>query len=349
MKAKKIVTIGGGTGSFMLLSGLKKYPIALSAIVSMADDGGSTGVLRDELGVLPPGDVRQCLVALSESSEILRKLLNYRFENGGLKGHSFGNLFLSALEKISGSFSRAVEEATEILNVKGEVIPVTNQDARLYLKLKNGKMLKGENEINHNFNIEKVGAKKIYYSPKVKANPKAIKRISEADLIIIGPGNHYCSIIPNFLVEGIPEAISRSKARVVYNSNLVNKKGHTEKFTLDDYVDSIESFIGKKKIDYVTFNIQKPSRKLVSKYKSKRESIIEFDDKCRKCRSYQIIKADLLSKKKVKLNPADAISNIRSFIRHDSDKLARTLMMIIGRRVAGVLSNRKFKANLTNK
>jgi uncharacterized cofD-like protein len=315
----------------------------------MADDGGSTGVLRDELGVLPPGDVRQCLVALSESSEILRKLLNYRFEDGGLKGHSFGNLLLSALEKISGNFNKAVEEAIKILNVKGEIIPVTNQDARLYLELKNGKILKGEDEINHNFNIEKVGTKKIYYSPKVKANPKAIRRILEADLIVIGPGNHYCSIVPNFLVDGISEAIKRSKAKVVYNCNLVNKKGHTEKFKLDDYVDSIESFIGKKRISYVTFNIRKPSQKLILKYESRKESIIKFDEKCREYRSYQIIKADLLSKKKVSFHPADAISNIRSFIRHDSDKLARVLMMTIGQRVPRVSPNRRSKNNLKNK
>jgi uncharacterized cofD-like protein len=177
VKQKNVVTIGGGTGSFMLLTGLKKYPINISAIVSMADDGGSTGVLRDELGVLPPGDVRQCLVALSESSEIMRKLLNYRFQNGGLKGHSFGNLLLSALEKISGDFNSGVEEAIEILKVRGEVIPVINQDAHLRIELKNKKILKGEDEINHNFDIEKRGIKKIYLSPKAKANPKAIKKI----------------------------------------------------------------------------------------------------------------------------------------------------------------------------
>ena len=144
MKNKNIVTIGGGTGSFTLLSGLKKYPINISAIVSMADDGGSTGVLRDELGVLPPGDVRQCLVALSDSSEILRELMNYRFENGEFKGHNFGNLFLSALEKIKGNFVQGAEEAAKILNVKGEVIPVTNDDMRLLIELNDGRIIKGE-------------------------------------------------------------------------------------------------------------------------------------------------------------------------------------------------------------
>lgn len=326
MKSKNIVTIGGGTGSFMLLSGLKKYPINISAIVSMADDGGSTGVLRDELGVLPPGDVRQCLVALSESSEIMRKLLNYRFENGGLKGHSFGNLLLSALEKISGDFNSGVEEAIEILKVKGEVIPVTNQDAHLHIELKDKKILKGENEINHNFNIEKRGIKKIYFSPKVKANPKAIKRILEADLIIIGPGNHFCSIVPNLIVDGITEAIKRSKAKVVYNCNLVNKKGHTEKFDLDEYVSSINGFIGRERVDFVTFNTKKPSLKLIKKYESHKELLIGFDEKKLPKRNYHVIKENLLSKKSVEFDPADAISSMRSFIRHDSDKLAKTII-----------------------
>jgi uncharacterized cofD-like protein len=327
MKPKNVVTIGGGTGSFMLLSGLKKYPIKLSAIVSMADDGGSTGVLRDELGVLPPGDVRQCLVALSESSDILRKLLNYRFEEGKLAGHNFGNLFLSALEKISGDFNRGVEEAIEILNVKGEVIPVTNQDAHLFIELKNKKILKGENEINHNFEIEKEGVERIYLSPEVKANSKAIKRILEADLIIIGPGNHYCSIAPNLIVGGIPGAIKKSKAKVVYNCNLVNKKGHTEKFTLDDYVDSVNKFIGAKRIDFVTYNAKKPSDKLIKKYESQKELLVQCDRNIK--RSYRIIQADLLSKESVQYSSADAISNIRSFIRHDSTKLAKVLMMIM--------------------
>jgi uncharacterized cofD-like protein len=210
MKKKNVVTIGGGTGSFVLLSGLKKYPVNISAIVSMADDGGSTGLLRDELGVLPPGDVRQCLVALSDSSDTLRELMNYRFGGKNLKGHSFGNLFLSALEKICKNFSKGVEEAGKILNVKGEVIPVTEDDISLRMELEDGKMLRGEHEINMNFSIEKIGIKKFYLKPKAASNPKAIEKIMEADVIIIGPGNHYCSVLPNMLVPGISSAIRRS-------------------------------------------------------------------------------------------------------------------------------------------
>jgi len=325
---KKVVTIGGGTGSFMLLSGLKKYPIKLSAIVSMADDGGSTGILRDELGVLPPGDVRQCLVALSESSEKLRNLMNYRFENGNLKGHSFGNLFLSALEKIEGSFIGGVEEASKILNVKGNVIPVTEKDTNLIMELKNGKILKGENEINHDFEIEKIGISKFYLNPKAQANKKAIEAILEADLIIIGPGNHFCSILPNFLVKGIPEAIGKAKAKVIYNANLVSKKGHSDNFFLSDYVRTIENYIGKKRIDFVIFNTQKAKEKLVEKYQKKGEKLLKIGKDNEK-RRYKIVKADVLNEKITSYKKADSLAKMRSLIRHDSEKLARVIMMIL--------------------
>jgi len=338
---KNIVTVGGGTGSFVLLSGLKKYPVRLSAIVSMADDGGSTGVLRDELGVLPPGDIRQCLVALSDSSEKMRELMNYRFEKGGLKGHTFGNLLLSALEKINKGFLRGVEEASKILNVKGEVIPVTDSDINLYMKLKNGKILKGEHQINLNFEIEKRGIKKIYLTPKANANKNAIQCIKEADMIIIGPGNFYCSILPNFLVRGISEAICKSKAIVVFNCNLVNKRGHTEKFTLDDYVDAMNKYLGKRRINFVTFNSSKPPEKLVKRYQKKKEFLIPFLREAspvtsigmrygaRAKRNYKIILTPLLNTEQLKFSKADHLSEERSFIRHDPDKLAKTLMFLL--------------------
>ncbi|MFC1609167.1 uridine diphosphate-N-acetylglucosamine-binding protein YvcK [Patescibacteria group bacterium] len=325
---KNIVTIGGGTGSFTLLSGLRNHSVNITAIVSMADDGGSTGRLRDELGVLPPGDVRQCLVALSDESKEMRDLFNYRFEAGDLKGHNFGNLFLSALEKVSGGFAAGVKEASKILNTKGEVVPVTDDDINLFIELNDGKKISGEDEINHNYDLESVGIEKIYLNPPAKANKDALRAIKEADLIVIGPGNHYCSIAPNFLVKGIPEAIMNSKAKVVYNCNLVNKKGHTENFDLDDYVDSINGFLGGARIDFVIYNSSRPSDRLIAKYKRKRESLVEFekDKKKRKCR---IVRADVLSKKKVKYSKADALASQRAFIRHDSDRLAKTLMMIM--------------------
>lgn len=329
-KRKKVVTIGGGTGSFVLLSGLKKYDIDLSAIVSMADDGGSTGILRDELGVLPPGDVRQCLVALSQSPQIMRDLFNYRFEKGGLKGHSFGNLFLSALEKISGSFSAGLEEAMEILDVKGEVIPVTVNKADLRLKLKNGKILEGENTISHSF-FKKEEVAKIYYSSPVKANPKAVEKILSADAVIIGPGNLYCSILPNLIIKEIASAIQKTKAKVLYNCNLTNKKGQTEKFKANDYIEMIEKYIGLGRLNFVTFNNRKPPQELVEKYEKVEGKgiLVGFDPEQSKRAKYKIIKDDLSSRKGSTCPKSDALCKIRSFIRHDSDRLAKTIMSIV--------------------
>lgn len=331
MNRKKIVTIGGGTGSFMLLSGLKKFGADISAIVSMADDGGSTGVLRDELGVLPPGDVRQCLVALSDSSQMLRELMNYRFEEGGLKGHNFGNLFLSALEKINKSFTKGVEQAIKILDVKGEVIPVSDQSMTLYIELNNGDVLVGENNLDHNEDIRKVGIKKVFLKPGVNAYVKALDRISTADVIIIGPGDLYGSVLPIFLVKEICGAIKKSKAKIIFNCNLTNKKGQTENFTIDDYVKVLEKYIGVGRIDFVTFNNKKIPALLVRKYE-KREgvgSVIVFNRKKQGKFGYKIVMADLLKEEKIERGKNDLISDTRSFIRHDSDKLAKVLMMIL--------------------
>ncbi|MFA5962217.1 MAG: gluconeogenesis factor YvcK family protein [Parcubacteria group bacterium] len=327
-RIKKVVTIGGGTGSFMLLSGLKDYPVSLSAIVSMADDGGSTGILRDELGVLPPGDVRQCLVALSNSSDIMRDLMTYRFEEGGLKGHNFGNLLLSALEKITGNFSVGVEEAAKILNIKGEVIPVADTEVNLFMELKNGKLIKGEDEVRHNFEIKKTGVEKSYLSPRVRANKKAIQKILEADLVIIGPGDYYGSIMPNFLVQGISDALRKTKATVVFNCNLVNRKGQTDNFTLDDYVELINKQIGKERIDFATFNTKNPGRNLIKKYEEE-SMLVELGENKDQKRTYRIIKTDLLSDKRSIYSKADSIAATRAFIRHDSEKLARVLMVIL--------------------
>lgn len=326
---KKIVTIGGGTGSFMLLSGLKQYPVELSAIVSMTDDGGSTGVLRDELGVLPPGDVRQCLVALSDSPEILRKLINYRFEEGGLVGHSFGNLFLSALEKVTGNFSEAVAEASRLLNVKGEVIPVTVSDTNLFLELKNGKLLQGENEINQNMKIEQIGVNRIFLDPKPQVNPLAIQRLREADLIVIGPGNHYCSVIPNLLVPGIPEAIRDSKAKVVYNGNLVSKRWHTDDFLLEDYVEAVDHMLGAPRIEYATYNMASPAKDLLEKYADEAVLTLRRDNGRMIGGNCVVVEGDFLDVHPVEYSRADTIAATRTFIRHDAQKLAQALVSLL--------------------
>lgn len=324
---KNIVTIGGGTGSFNLLSGLKKYPFDITAIVSMADDGGSTGRLRDELGVLPPGDVRQCLVALSDSSDLLRSLMNYRFERGDLKGHNFGNLLLSALEKIKGSFALGSEEAAEILRVKGHVVPVSEEKMNLCIKLKNGKTVIGEEQLDHNKDVRKYGIDRVYLRPNARAYKKAVDAILKADMVVIGPGDHYGSLIPNILVKGIPEALRKTKAKIVYVCNLTNKKGQTENFDLDDYANSLNEYIGRDKIKYVISSTKNPSEDLIKVYEKKegKGSLVSFNKEKEIDRSYMVVRADVLYRKKAIKNKNDSIANTRSFIRHDSDRLAKVL------------------------
>jgi len=319
---KKVVVIGGGTGNFTLLSGLKKYNIDLSAIVSMADDGGSTGILRDELGVLPPGDVRQCLVALSDSSRLMRSLMNYRFENGGLVGHSFGNLLLSALEKVTGSFEKAVEEAGRILSIRGKVIPVTTNQTRLKMILSSGKVLEGEGEIYVSSELDK-GYKSIYLEPFPKANDRAIDEIMNADLIVLGPGGLYTSLIPILLVEGIAKALRDTSAKKVFVINLMNKRGQTTYFKASDYVKEIKRFVGKEMFDFILANSGKPSPELIELY-AKEGSMVENDLK-----DSRVIMTNLLDNQKTEYNVNDTLAKHRAFIRHDSQKLASELMRIV--------------------
>jgi uncharacterized cofD-like protein len=316
---KKIVTIGGGTGNFTVLKGLRNYDVDISAIVSMADDGGSTGILRDELGVLPPGDVRQCLVALSDSSRLMRSLMNYRFEQGGLVGHSFGNLLLSALEKVTGSFEKAVEEVGKILYIKGKVIPVTTHQVRLKMILKNCQLLEGEREIYMSHEIEN-GYSSIYLEPYPKANPHAINEIMNADVIIVGPGGLHTSLIPNFLVEGVSEALLNSDAKKIFIVNLMNRRGQTSHFKVSHYLKEIERFIGEDVFDYILVNNQNPPKELIALYAEEGDLIQNdlTDDRIRQAALLGELRAgakkDLMK---------------RSLIRHDCKKLASELMKIV--------------------
>nr|MCH9811977.1 YvcK family protein [bacterium] len=254
---KKVCTIGGGTGNFVVLSGLKKYDIDLTAIVAMADNGGSSGILRDEQGVLPPGDVRQCVVALSESSTLMRELMSYRFENGSLHGHSFGNIFLSALEKVTGSFEEAIEELGDILKIKGKVIPVTTTKTHLEMVLQDGSVLKGEKEIYLSEKIDK-GYQKIFLTPYPRVNKHAVEEIMNADVIVLGPGGLYTSLISSLLVDGVVEALQKTKAKKVFVVNLMNKKGQTTGAKASHYLAEIEKYTGKDLFDVVLVNSELP-------------------------------------------------------------------------------------------
>jgi uncharacterized cofD-like protein len=317
---KRICTIGGGTGNFVMLRGLKHYDIDISAIVSMADAGGSTGILRDELGVLPAGDTRQCVIALSNSSRVMRNLMNYRFEEGGFKGHNFGNLFLSVLEKVTGSFEKAVEELGKILNMRGKVLPVTTQQVHLKMVLANRKVLESEQEIYLSQEIDQ-GYRSIFLEPHPTANPHAIDEILNADAIVLGPGGLHTSLVANLLVEGVAEALVRSQAIKIFVVNLMNRKGQTTNYKVSDYVREVAKYIGKDVFDYILVNNQSPCAELIEEYKEEGE-LVPNDLK----EDPRVVEAPLLGEKHSE-QKGDLLK--RSLIRHDSKNLAYELMKII--------------------
>ncbi len=260
----KITVIGGGSGRFTLLEGLKEFPVEISAIVSMADSGGSSGRLKSELGVLPPGDVRQCLVALSTSPKVMLDLFNYRFKDGSLSGHSFGNLFLTALEKTTGSFEKGIGEAEKILAIKGRVIPVTLDRSELYAELEDGTVIEGETSIDIP-ERKRPKIKRVFLNPEARATGAALACINEADLVVIGPGDLYTSILPNFLVRGITGALKKSAAKKVLVLPLATKHGETDGMGAGDIISETEKYAGCG-MDCVISNNKKFSAELEERY-----------------------------------------------------------------------------------
>lgn len=322
----KVVVIGGGTGSFTVLSGLKSYTHAITALVSMADDGGSTGVLRDELGVLPPGDVRQCLVALSRSSLTMRELFNYRFPKGSFaEGHSFGNLFLTALEKLTDNFAEAISVSGELLNIVGQVAPITLDNIRLKMKDERGRVIKCEREIGE----ASFDGKKTWFDlePEATINPAAKQAILQADLVVLAPGDLYTSLAPALLVGGVSEALAKTAGKVIYICNLVTTKGQTDNFKVHDFASEIERFIGKNRLDYVLYNTKEPGPELLKRYAKTGEFGVEIDTAALEQANYHAIPAELISSTIATTNPSDTLF-ARTFIRHDSDLVAKQLMKV---------------------
>jgi uncharacterized cofD-like protein len=314
----KIVVIGGGTGSFTVLSGLKNYAENITALVSMADDGGSTRQLIDEYGVLPPGDVRQCLVALSKSPKV-RELFNYRFSDGSFDGHSFGNLFLTALEKMTGNFSDGVELAGKVLKIVGKVEPITLDKVVLCMK-------SGGHITRHERNIDdkefKTLRPKLWLEPKTQLNPVALSVVKRSDIIVLAPGSLYTSLGAALVVPGLGAALKKSHARVVYFCNLVNKPGQTDNFSVEDHADELERMAGAKILDLVVYNNRQPTPELLSRYANDGELPVEYTG--RTDRKYKGL--DLMSKKIWKGQKGDKLK--RTLIRHDPDKLARQIMRL---------------------
>lgn len=322
-KQLRIVVLGGGTGSFVVLSALKSITPKITAIVNMCDDGGSTGVLRDELGVLPPGDVRQCLVALSEQPE-LGELFSYRFSSGSLAGHSLGNIILSGLELQHGSFEEAVEVASNILRIRGKVVPVALGSQRLVMQDGTGQIV-GQHAIDLH-TVASTDAS-VQLEPASAANPTAVRAIEEADLVVISPGSLYTSLLPVLSVDGIAAALTETSAPIVMIANLVNKPNQTPDWHVADYVRKIEQYTGAGTIDTVLYNTQTIPPELLQRYAEEGEYPVASDMQRFTELQANIVGADLVSETMAKQDAADKAIR-RTLIRHDPERLATEILKI---------------------
>jgi uncharacterized cofD-like protein len=325
----RIVVIGGGTGSFTLLNALKHYIHTITALVNMADDGGSTGRLRDELGVLPPGDIRQCLVALSRSSDTMRELFNYRFPEGTFAGHSFGNLFLAAVESMTDNFGEAVELASDVLNISGHVVPMTMDKVTLVIEHADKTIVRGESVVDEaDFGSQTRPVVRL--EPKASLSPTAKQAILDADIIVLAPGDLYSSLGPALAVDGVAEALSMSAAKKVYVCNLVTKPGQTDGFQVHDFAAEIERLMGGgNQLDYVLYNKVRPDEALLQKYAHDNEYWVDYDDVQLADAPYEAIGGDFVSRRTFgPTSTADPLAASRSFIRHDGDKVSRAIMKI---------------------
>ena len=324
----RIVVIGGGTGTFVALRGLKAFPVHLSAIVTMADSGGSNKRLRDEFGLLPTSDIRQCLVALSDENGgagLLRKLFMYRFERGrGIRGMTFGNLFMAALSDILGSQMEAIRQTGKVLRIRGTVIPVSFTDTNLFAEYEDGHILSEEHLIDEPPHDGRMKITRVFLKPKAAANPEAIRAIEQADLIVLGPGDLYTSLMPNLLVEDIGPAIRRSKAKKVYVLNLMTKYGQTYDYTAADHVRILESRL-KQSLDAVVINTAPIPKSAIQAYAASHEQPV-VDDLPNNS-SVRVIRARVASSLLAQKSKSDAL--VRSLIRHDSEKLANVLMRVL--------------------
>jgi uncharacterized cofD-like protein len=303
----KIVGIGGGTGLSTLLEGLKHWTKDITAIVTVTDDGGSSGRLRKDFNILPPGDIRNCIVSLAEPNSLISELFQYRFKGkSGLSGHSFGNLFITAMTELTGSFTKGILEASHILAIKGKVLPSTLENVVLGAKFTDGVQVLGQTKIVAYSNpIEKVFL--------VPDNPPAytgvLKTCKEADIIILGPGSLFSSIIPNLLVKGVAQSIKKSKARKIYICNIMTQPGETDNFTVADHLFAVEKYLGCN-IDYLIINSGKIAENLIKKHVRK-NSFVVVDDSNKLIDRSRIIREDIVSNK--------------DHVRHDPEKISRVI------------------------
>jgi uncharacterized cofD-like protein len=314
-RGPRIVVIGGGTGLPVLLRGLKEYSSNLTAVVTVADDGGSSGRLRSEWGVLPPGDIRNCLVALATTEPLMERLFQHRFSmEAGLAGHSFGNLFIATMSEITGDFEEAIRASSKVLAIQGRVLPSTLANVTLCAEVQDGTIVKGESSISaYGGSIERV-----FLEPNgVKALPDAVRAIESADAIVLGPGSLYTSVIPNLLAQGMQEAIRRSSAVKIYVCNIMTQQGETDGYTVFDHVDAIVRHTHKDILEHVLVNSQRIPNRLLTRYKGQMAFPVVLDSEKVKAAGYVPVTGYFLTDSDV--------------IRHDPARISRAIIDIINK------------------
>ena len=315
-RGPRVAVIGGGHGLSNMLRGLKRYTENISAIVTVADDGGGSGMLRQDLGMPPPGDIRNCLEALANTEPLMSELMHYRFSEGSLAGQSFGNLFLAALNGISTSFDAAVSRMSQVLAITGRVLPVTTADVRLEAEFENGASVIGESKIFYCKKKEDCRITKVRLIPEhPKALPEAVEAIREADMIILGPGSLYTSIIPNLLVDGIVEAIRQSDALKVYVANVMTQEGETEGYTASDHIAAIFQHSAPGLFDLCLTNSQPIPADVAARYAQEGAEPLRYD--AGRCAALWV---ELVSR------PIATVEN--GYVRHQSENLARELIQL---------------------
>ncbi|UCD16116.1 MAG: YvcK family protein [Candidatus Omnitrophota bacterium] len=311
-KGPKIVAIGGGTGLSTILEGLKEYTSNITAIVAVADEGGSSGRLREEFGILPPGDIRNCLVSLAEAPQLMRDLFQYRFKEGeGMKGHSFGNIFITAMTQVTGSFKDAVEESSKVLAIRGRVIPASLDKIRLKAEYCDGSTKEGEDKIPK----EEKRIRRISILPgNAKLNPEVLGVIREAEVIIFGPGSLFTSVLPNLLIEGISEEIAGKSALKIYICNVMTQNGETDGFTAADHFQMIESHTRAGLINACLVNAGRLEYRLLLKYAQEKSFPVIFDRERLRKMGVSVFEADVVSRD--------------NYLRHNSKEVAREVIKI---------------------
>lgn len=316
----RVTALGGGTGLSTMLRGLKYYTNNLTAIVTVADDGGGSGVLRQDLGMPPPGDIRSCLQAMANAEPIMEDLLAYRFQEGSLAGQSFGNLFLAALNGISPSFDQAVARMSKVLAITGQVLPVTNENVNVIAQFENGSWVKGESKISAFKRLQNCPIARVRMEPeRPAALPAALEAIRQADIILLGPGSLYTSVIPNLLVDGVAEAVAQSNALRIYIANIMTQEGETEGYTLSDHLKALFAHSQPGVVDLCLANSSPISPDLQARYRLENAAPILVDREAVEAMGVEVVCAPLTGEE-----------DQEGLARHDSGKLARAVMDIIG-------------------